>query len=142
MATADRYWSWTLTAGTAHGDPEGGSAVLPAVHCFAGSAPALDRLRVADGAEPWAQSLAMLRPELDLDLDAALLTTWSDDPWAQGAYSALGLASRPGDEELLARPVGPVHLAGEWTAGDWAGLMEGALRSGLRAAAEITSPES
>jgi monoamine oxidase len=30
-----------------------------------------------------------------------------------------------------------VHFAGEHTAGDWAGLMEGALRSGVRAADEI-----
>ncbi len=129
MATADRYWSWTLTAGAAE--------ALPAVHCFAGSAPALDRLRVSDGAQTWAKALAALRPELDLELDAALLTTWTDDPWALGAYTAEGLASRSGDDELLAEPVGPVHVAGEWTAGDLAGLMEGALRSGLRAAAEI-----
>ncbi|HYN75897.1 MAG TPA: NAD(P)/FAD-dependent oxidoreductase [Candidatus Limnocylindria bacterium] len=129
MATSDRYWSWTLTAGSP--DP------LPAVHCFAGSAPALDRLRVSEGAQTWAQALATLRPELDLDVDAALLTTWADDPWARGAYTALGLAARPDDEDVLARPFGPVHVCGEWTAGAWSGLMEGALRSGLRAAAEI-----
>ncbi|MFM7597140.1 MAG: FAD-dependent oxidoreductase [Actinomycetota bacterium] len=28
-------------------------------------------------------------------------------------------------------------MAGEHTAGDWAGLMEGALRSGIRAADEV-----
>jgi monoamine oxidase len=44
---------------------------------------------------------------------------------------------RPDDPGLLARPVGPLHFAGEHTAGPWSGLMEGALRSGHRAAAEL-----
>ena len=34
------------------------------------------------------------------------------------------------------RPV-RVHIAGEHSAGSWAGLMEGALRSGERAAREV-----
>ncbi len=42
-----------------------------------------------------------------------------------------------GDDEVLAAPAGRVHFAGEHTAGDWAGLMEGALRSGERAAREV-----
>jgi monoamine oxidase len=129
MATVDRYWSWTLTAHDAE--------VLPAVHCFAGSAPALDRLEVEAGPRRWLASLVDLRPELDLDVSGALLTTWADDPWARGAYTADGLRALPGDEETLARPFGRIHVCGEWTAGAWAGLMEGALRSGRRAAREI-----
>ena len=39
----------------------------------------------------------------------------------------------------LAAPVGTLHFAGEHTAGAWSGLMEGALRSGLRAAAEVAA---
>ena len=42
-----------------------------------------------------------------------------------------------GDDEILIRPAGRVHFAGEHTAGAWAGLMEGALRSGQRAADEV-----
>jgi monoamine oxidase len=34
-----------------------------------------------------------------------------------------------------------VHIAGEHTAGDWSGLMEGALRSGLRTAEEVHADE-
>ena len=67
---------------------------------------------------------------------ASLLTTWHDDPWAQGAYSALSVSS-PLDSEALARPVGPVAFAGEHTAGAWHGMMEGALRSGRRAAEDV-----
>ena len=56
-----------------------------------------------------------------------MLTTWPD-----GAYSTAGH-----DADVLAAPAGRLHFAGEHTAGPWAGLMEGALRSGLRAAREI-----
>ena len=40
-------------------------------------------------------------------------------------------------DELIAASLGRVHFAGEHTAGSWAGLMEGALRSGARAADEV-----
>ena len=72
----------------------------------------------------------------DLDLAAPLLSTWHDDPWAHGAYSARSRSS-PLDTAELARPVGPLAFAGEHTAGDWHGLMEGALRSGLRAPSAV-----
>ncbi len=65
-----------------------------------------------------------------------LLSTWADDPWVRGAYSAQSATSRL-DAETLARPVGPLSFAGEHTAGAWHGLMEGALRSGERAAQEL-----
>ncbi|HEU5419182.1 MAG TPA: FAD-dependent oxidoreductase, partial [Streptosporangiaceae bacterium] len=76
---------------------------------------------------------------LALDVDGALLTTWNDDPWAGESYTALTTAAEAGDTGLIATPSasGRIHLAGEHTAGDWAGLMEGALRSGERAAAAL-----
>ncbi|MFI9460488.1 flavin monoamine oxidase family protein [Streptomyces xiamenensis] len=46
-----------------------------------------------------------------------------------GAWSAYG--------PWLARPVGPLHWAGTETADRWSGFMEGAVRSGERAAAEV-----
>jgi monoamine oxidase len=77
-----------------------------------------------------------LRPDLELDPGGVLLSTWEDDPWARGAYSARS-RSAPLDSAELARPVGPLAFAGEHSAGDWHGLMEGALRSGLRAAEDV-----
>jgi monoamine oxidase len=144
MSIPGRYWSWTLTAasGDAKGGDEAPARVLPAVHCFAGSATALERLEVASGSARWVGDLAALRPELNLSVDGALLTTWSDDPWALGAYSASGLRARPGDGEVVTAPVGPLLLCGEWTAGAWSGLMEGALRSGRRAASQLISADS
>ncbi len=129
LSVPERYWTWTATGAR--------GAVQPVVHAFAGSAPALAALRVEEGAETWLASLERLRPELELDRDGALLSTWDDDPWVGAAYSTRGPAGADGD--ALARPVGPLHFCGEHTAGGWAALMEGALRSGLRAAGEVLS---
>jgi monoamine oxidase len=126
-----RYWTWTAT------DESG--QVQRVLHAFGGTAAGLAALGVAGGPAAWAASVAALRPDLALDLAAAVLTTWNDDPWARESYTAITTAAEPGDAALMARPSpsGRVRFAGEHTAGDWAGLMEGALRSGERAAAEL-----
>lgn len=122
LSVPERYWTWTADAG---------AGVQPVVHAFAGSAPALAALRVAEGPERWVESVLRLRPDLAIDPAAAVLSTWDDDPWVGAAYSC----SVPGEEAWAAS--GPLHVCGEHTAGAWAALMEGALRSGERAAAEI-----
>jgi monoamine oxidase len=128
LAVPARYWSYTQLG------PDGTPA--PFAAAFAGTPGALERLRIWAGAATWAAAVAALRPELELDLAAPLLSTWHDDPWAHGAYSARSRSS-PLDPGELARPVGPLAFAGEQTAGEWHGLMEGALRSGVRAARDI-----
>ncbi len=60
---------------------------MPVVSCFAGSAPALERLELGGGPGRWLESLAALRPELALEPDGAVLSTWDDDPWVGAAYS-------------------------------------------------------
>jgi monoamine oxidase len=107
------------------------------VSAFAGSAAALDRLGVAGGPERWAASLASLRPDLALQLDAAVLSTWADEPYSRGAYSVQTPGAAALDAVLAG--TGPLVFAGEYTAGDWAALMEGALRSGVRAAGQLLS---
>ena len=129
LDVARRFWSWTAT--------DASGQVQPVVHSFSGSSPALTGLDVATGPEEWLDALSVLRPDLNLAVDGALLSTWDDDPWATFAYSGLGAASKPGDDQIIGAPVGRVHIAGEHTAGEWSGLMEGALRSGLRAADEV-----
>ncbi len=124
-----RFWTWTAT--------DGSGAVQPVLHAFAGTEEGLAALGVADGPSTWARQVAALRPELSLDLDRAVLTTWNDDPWAGESYTALTVEQTQGDDHLIGAPVGRVHFAGEHTAGNWAGLMEGALRSGVRAADEV-----
>ena len=128
LSVPDRFWCYTQLG--ADGDP------LPFVGAFAGSPRALESLDVRSGPGHWLAALGRLRPDLDLDVDSVLLSTWADDPWVQGAYSA-GSATSPIDTVALRRSVGPLAFAGEHTAGGWHGLMEGALRSGQRAAQEL-----
>lgn len=118
-----RFWTWTQ-----HDSPVASS--------FAGSPSALELLEVDRGPETWCAAVRRLRPDLDYAAGPPLLSTWHDDPWARGAYSARTLSSPLADEPLV-RPIGRVTFAGEHTAGRWHALMEGALRSGLRAAAEV-----
>ena len=124
-----RYWTWTAT--------DGSGQVQPVLHAFAGTEEGLAALDISGGPDIWARDVAALRPELAIDTNRALLTAWNDDPWAGESYTALTIEQAPGDEQLIGAPVGRVHFAGEHTAGLWAGLMEGALRSGVRAADEV-----
>jgi monoamine oxidase len=123
MSVPGRYWTWTST-----GEDE---LVQPVVNSFAGSAPALERLEVGEGPAAWVESVRELRPDLDIERDRAVLSTWRDDRWARAAYSIL-----PSEEitEVLSEPLGQLAFAGEHLGGQFAGLMEGALRSGQTAA--------
>ena len=109
--------------------------------CFAGSAQALAALEVGAGPTRWVSRLAALRPDLALDGALAEVTDWSADPWALGAYSypiaGAWTTGEPEEPGLAVRRVGSVVLAGEWTAGAWSGFMEGALRTGERAADDV-----
>jgi monoamine oxidase len=119
----ERYWTWTARG--ADGE------VQPVVNAFAGSAAALERLGLRQGPERWLESLARLRDDLALDPAGTVLSTWADDPWVRGAYST----SPPAEvAELTAAPLGPLAFAGEHLGGEHAALMEGAIRSGARAA--------
>ncbi len=126
LSVPERYWAWTALGG----DGE----VQPVLSAFAGSAPALRALGVGDGAGRWTDSVVALRADLDLDADRAMLSTWDDDPWAGAAYS---LPVSEEATETIAAGAGPLAFAGEHTAVEWHGLMEGALRSGLRAAESV-----
>ncbi|MET0705137.1 MAG: flavin monoamine oxidase family protein [Mycobacterium sp.] len=63
---------------------------------------------------------------------------WGTEPFAAGGPTA---AVPPGSwtsvGPWLRRPVGPIHWAGTETADEWTGFLDGAVRSGLRAAAEV-----
>jgi monoamine oxidase len=123
MSVPERYWTWTATGA--------GDRPQPVVSAFAGSPGALAGLDVASGMERWLASLERLRPDLELDPGGALLSTWSDDPWAGAAYST---SPPPELAEASERRTGPLAFAGEHLGGRFAALMEGAIRSGRAAA--------
>ena len=99
---------------------------------------AVDELGGPGRFERWLAALVALRGDLDLEPESAMLSSWHDDPWVRGAYSARTLSSPLRDDDLV-NPIGPLYFAGEHTAGEWHGLMEGALRSGRRAAEQVLS---
>jgi monoamine oxidase len=71
---------------------------------------------------------------------AYLEMSWAKEPWSRGCYEgymAPGVLSAYGS--VLRAPVGRIHWAGTETADYWTGYMDGAVRSGERAAAEVLS---
>ena len=65
---------------------------------------------------------------------------WGAESFAPGGPTA---AVPPGSwtqfGPLLRKPVGPLHWAGTETTDEWTGFMDGAVRSGQRAAAEVAA---
>jgi monoamine oxidase len=69
-------------------------------------------------------------------------TAWAEEEWSRGGpvcSFAPGALAHYG--EALRRPAGRIHWAGAETATVWCGYMEGAVRSGARAAEEVLDAE-
>ncbi|MFD1250233.1 flavin monoamine oxidase family protein [Nocardioides ginsengisoli] len=105
-----------------------------------------------EGAE--ARAVADLTPEQRKDLAVESLVTffgpeaadpidyveqdWMAEEFTRGCYGGrLGAGAWTSFGEALAKPVGRIHWAGAESAEVWNGYMEGAVRSGRRAAAEV-----
>ena len=92
-----------------------------------------------------AASIAAARPSFALQRSAiptphaSLVTRWDTDPWSLGAYSALPVGSTARVRHILAnaRLGGSVVLAGEYTDPAFPSTVQGALRSGQRAARAV-----
>jgi monoamine oxidase len=98
-----------------------------------------DRLAHRPDAEVMEAALGQMEkphPQIREFQEGGVVTAWSKDPYALGAFSA----PEPGDVtahlQALQRPHGRIHFAGEHTTVLRAS-MEGALRSGIRAAREV-----
>ncbi|MDH5313484.1 MAG: FAD-dependent oxidoreductase [Actinomycetota bacterium] len=106
------------------------------VSSFAGSREAQESLGTTRGElAPWLEAVRAMNPDLTL-VDEPVMYAWADDPYTLGAYSSWDPASWI-RRDVLARPVGPIAFAGEHTEHDRHGTMEGALRSGRRAARQL-----
>ena len=70
---------------------------------------------------------------------ASQTIVWDHDPWARGGYAYFDPGFDPLWRGWLARPAGRVVFAGEHTSIKYQGYMNGAIESGLRAAAEIAA---
>jgi len=123
------FWGWVANGGD--GVPR------RCMTSFAGSELAQVSLGATAGdAGPWLERLSAMNPDLTWS-GAPVMKTWALDPLAAGAYVAWDNRSWDRMEEFQ-RTVGRVAFAGEHTAGaDHHGTMEGALRSGVRAAMQV-----
>lgn len=130
LANAEHTW-WSWRSMSIDGEHR-----IPALSSFAGGPAALDALGVTAGPEGWVRALREMRPELVLDGEV-MLTTWADDPWTQGAYTAPGLAWTAADADAFELPSGRVAIAGEHTGLEQS--LSGAVASGYRAAAALAT---
>ena len=69
-------------------------------------------------------------------VEGAVVKAWGRDPYAVGHVSWPAPGDVTGHLKALQRPHGRIHFAGEHTT-VLRGTMEGALRSGIRAAEEV-----
>jgi monoamine oxidase len=84
-----------------------------------------------------AADLATVLGEQALEVMDYVETPWEDDPWISGCVSPLPPGVVAASWATMNDPVGPVHWAGTETARLGAGYMDGAVRAGRRAAAEV-----
>jgi monoamine oxidase len=123
------FWCWVANGAD--------GTVRRCLTAFAGSERAQEALGTGTGDPgPWLERLMSINPDL-VASGAPVLKAWALDPLARGAYSAWDNRSWDRMEEFD-RTVGRLAFAGEHTAGpEHHGTMEGALRSGVRAATQM-----
>jgi monoamine oxidase len=123
-----------LAAEASRGQP-GGRAILEAFITGA-RAREVERMAPADRVSFVAGHMERIYPGLARHLERGASYAWDADPWSRGDYAWF----RPGQVRRflphLATPEGRVHFAGDHTSTS-PGWMNGALESGLRAAAEV-----
>jgi monoamine oxidase len=123
------FWCWVADGGR--------SVPRKVLTSFAGSELAQRELDIGSGdTTTWLARLAELNPDLRFD-GPPVMKAWAQDPLARGSYSAWDARSIE-RSELFRRTTGRVAFAGEHTAEqEHTGTMEGALRSGIRAATQV-----
>ena len=127
LSVPGSFWTWTAR--------DGDGAVALAVSAFAGSAPALSELSVESGPARYLERLAELRPDLCLDGERALLTTWPEGAYSTRERSSFDPAAGAAGGRRSPSPASTPRTI-------WFATMEGALRSGRRAASELLAGSS
>jgi monoamine oxidase len=131
----------SMTWESTQGQHTAGAAMV----AFSGAA-AADECRAWTPAERTNRYLAALEPSyrnIRASFVKSRFMDWPSDPWVKASYSfpAPGQVTTMGP--LMALPIAErLHLAGEHTCPAFVGYMEGALQSGVRAAARIVSPKA
>jgi len=97
----------------------------------------LQEILAREGPAGAIQRIGWLGPPARLIASQAIV--WDDDPWARGGYAYFDPSFEPRWRAWLARPAGRIVFAGEHTSVKSQGYMNGAIETGLRAAAEIAA---
>jgi monoamine oxidase len=145
-----RVWSQRLETPFGSSVVERGAEfVLDGYDLFRETATSLGLRLVDSGMSYYVRELAeypdvtkALRADLTFADAEPLVSTWRDDPWARGAYASPSPSAAAREFALLEEPIGAVHFAGEYAEPEHTGLMEGALRSGRRAAQRILAADA
>ena len=99
-------------------------------------AEALGRMSEAERVRTALQEATKVWPEAPAFFEGGAVKYWNEDPWIRGSYSFEGVGQARDYLQIAAAPEGCVHFAGEHTSVHRAS-MNGALESGVRAAAEV-----
>jgi len=86
------------------------------------------------------QEATKIWPEAPRHFEGGAVKYWNEDPWIRGSYSFEGVGQARDYLQIAAAPEGRLHFAGEHTSVHRAS-MNGALESGVRAAAEVQKAE-
>ena len=134
LSAEDRFWTWTAT---------GGDGDVPALlNAFCGSPEGIRRLDLGTGSPEdgsrWVERIHRMRRDMSFDDTVRpIVTEWQSSPYSLGAYSSPTPQFGDDDLQRVIAPVGQIHFAGEYAGGEFVGIMEGALRSGELAAAQV-----
>ncbi|MGL4405566.1 MAG: FAD-dependent oxidoreductase [Notoacmeibacter sp.] len=116
-----------------------GIAGRPAVMAYCGGDDALQAAKMTDRqiAQEISESVALARRSASSRVSDVIVSRWMDDPYALGAYSYPGVATKSDDFETLAKPVDErLYFAGE-ASSTYFGTVHGAHISGNKAAEAI-----
>jgi monoamine oxidase len=117
--------------------PDGSPGVLMSF-ASGSEARAIQRLDEAERREAILAGLARMYGPRTLKPERWIEQDWSREPYTGGApvcFMPPGVLT--GFGRALREPVGPIHWAGTETSDVWSGYMDGAVRSGERAAKEV-----
>lgn len=132
MSVEGRFWTWTAL------DKSG--TVGAVLNSLVGSASAVRASGIEDDDGALFAAIARIRPDLNLAEDLERTTTvWSKDPWARGSFSSHAPGWSATDSAEVGAPIGNLYFAGEYVDSEFTCLMEGALRSGVRAGDDIAA---
>jgi len=100
----------------------------------------LGRMSESERVRTALQEATKVWPEAPRHFEGGAVKYWNEDPWIRGSYSFEGVGQARDYLQIAAAAEGRVHFAGEHTSVHRAS-MNGALESGVRAAAEVRKAE-